>query len=502
MILENITSFVKKNFSRKDILFIIGLLFLYLLTRLLNLEKFPIFNDEGIYIRWAKTAWHDASWRFISLTDGKQPLQTWATIPFLKLFPDNALFAGRLFAVTTGLTALAGIFSLLFYLFDKKTAYIGSLLYIFTPYFLFYDRMALSDSGVNAGFVWILFFSIVLAKTIKLDIALIFGAAAGLALLTKSSAQVFLLLAALSPILFTGKERFGWKKVSNYYFLYLIVAGIAFAIYNIQRLSPFLHFVAEKNKVFVMTFGDFLKHPTAVAFHNLYTLPLYVSWEMGFGLTLVGLLGYFLIYKKEKALFFYLCLWLIALYVGVSLFTIVLYPRYVIFFSTLLLITAACFLTRNGNKIVSYGLALCLAISFIVFDYPIIFDVKNIPFPPVDRGQYLEGWTAGWGMQEIMDFARDKSHEKPVILLAEGDFGMTGDVLNVLLKRDDRISIKGYWPLTENDLVGNQKELTNNYVFIVMSHDNKLPENWPMTLINRYEKPNHKSTIYLLELIK
>src|SRR3989339_1863880 len=197
-----ILDFLKKTFTRKDVLLIILIASLFFLTRLINLDQFPIFSDEGIYIRWAKTAWHDASWRFISLTDGKQPLQTWGTIPFLKLFPDNALFAGRLFAVSTGLVSLIGVFSLLFYLFNKKSAYIGSLLYIFTPYFLFYDRLALSDSGVNAGFIWIFFFSVLLARTIRLDVALLFGIVGGTALLTKSSAQIFLLLGGLGPILF------------------------------------------------------------------------------------------------------------------------------------------------------------------------------------------------------------------------------------------------------------------------------------------------------------
>ncbi|MCX7955588.1 MAG: hypothetical protein N2593_00540, partial [Patescibacteria group bacterium] len=156
-----IVDFFKKNFSKKDWLIIFFLIFLFFATRLINLDKFPIFCDEGIYINWVKTAWHDASMRFISLTDGKQPLQTWATIPFLKLFPNNALFAGRLFAVFSGLFALVGVFLSSFYLFGKKTAFISSFLYIITPFFLFFDRMALVDSMVNASYIWMFFLSIV-----------------------------------------------------------------------------------------------------------------------------------------------------------------------------------------------------------------------------------------------------------------------------------------------------------------------------------------------------
>ena len=501
MIIENIFGFIRKHFSKKDIFVLLAILALFIVTRLINLDKFPIFNDEGIYIQWAKTAWHDASWRFISLTDGKQPLQTWGTIPFLKLFPDNALFAGRLFSVSTGFVSLVGIFSLLLYLFNKKSAYIGSLLYIFAPYFLFYDRLALSDSGVNAGFIWIFFFSVLLARTIRLDVALLFGIVGGIALLTKSSAQIFLLLGSLGPVLFISSfHKKDIYKAINFYFLFLITITMSFVIYNIQRLSPFLHFVSEKNKVFLLSFTDFIKTPFLVFFHNIQTLPLYVFWEMGFVLGIYGIIGWILLWKKNKRLFIFFSAWILLLFVGVSFFTRVMFPRYLIFFATLLLITSTIFITNLKQKIIKSLLLSFLFISFIIFDYSILFNVLDIPLPPVDRGQYLEGWTAGWGIKEIMEYARTKSQEKPVIILAEGDFGMTGDVLNVYMKRNDRIFIKGYWPLNYEKIIENKKELEKNYVFAVISHQNKLPTNLPLTLIKKYTKPGGESSIYLLEL--
>src|SRR3989338_11530911 len=231
----NIFTFLKKNITKKDIIFFFIILTIFFATRLVNLDKFPIFSDEGIYIHWAKVAWHDASWRFISLTDGKQPLQTWGTIPFLKLFPENALLAGRLFSVATGFAGLVGMFSLLYYLFNKKSAFIGSFIYVFTPYFLFYDRLALVDSAVNAGFIWILFLSLLLVKTLRLDVALIFGLVVGFSLLAKSSVRIFLALSALSPILLLEKnvKKFFLKSI-NYYLLFIISSALAFIIYNIQ----------------------------------------------------------------------------------------------------------------------------------------------------------------------------------------------------------------------------------------------------------------------------
>jgi 4-amino-4-deoxy-L-arabinose transferase-like glycosyltransferase len=205
--LKSIFKSVRKLFTFKDIAIVIVLSLLFFATRLINLDKFPIFNDEGIYIHWAKVAWHDSSWRFISLTDGKQPLQTWGTIPFLKLFSTNMVLGGRLFAVSTGFFALIGLFILLYYLFGKKAAFWGALFYILTPYFIFYDRMALVDSGVNAFFIWIFLFSILLVQNLDLATALLFGLIGGIGLLAKSSVRIFVALAAFAPILAYQKHK-------------------------------------------------------------------------------------------------------------------------------------------------------------------------------------------------------------------------------------------------------------------------------------------------------
>ncbi|PIY72318.1 hypothetical protein COY87_01570 [Candidatus Roizmanbacteria bacterium CG_4_10_14_0_8_um_filter_33_9] len=501
--IQSIFQWIKNHFSKKDIIFIAILAFFYFLIRLINLEQLPIFNDEGIYIHWAKVAWHDASWRFVSLTDGKQPLQTWGTIPFLKLFPDNALLAGRLFSVATGFFGLTGFFSLLFYIFNKKTALIGSLIYIITPYFLFYDRMAMVDSGVNAFFIWILFFSILLVKTIRLDVALLFGLVAGMGLLAKSSVRLFVGLSLLAPILINDSFiKFKKQKIKllSFFTLFAIVGFLAIAIYNIQRLSPFLHFVEEKNKTFVMTFGEWRQNPFAVLFHNLRTIPYYVFSELGWIIVPFGILGLRKLFIKDKKLFFYLIAWILTPYIGISLLTRVLFPRYIIFFGTLIVVFASYYLGTIKKQMLLIGSLLIILLGTLFFNYSILFDYSQIPFPPTDRGQYVESVTVGYGIKDIITYAREKSKEKPVIILAEGDFGMTGDILDVFLRKEDQIFIKGYWPLGDKELLQHQVDLQKNYVYIVTSHSLEYPKHWPVKFIKSYYKPNRSSVIYLLEL--
>lgn len=499
--LVKILEFLRKNFTLKDLLFIATLFILFFATRLINLEIFPIFTDEGIYIRWAKVAWRDSSWRFISLTDGRQPLQTWGTIPFLKLFPENALLAGRLFAVATGFAALLGTFILNFYLFKKRGAYIASLLYIFIPYFVFYDRMALVDSAVNAGFIWILFFSILLAQTLRLDVALLFGFTGGFVLLAKSSSRIFLILAAFAPILFLTKKRKEFiQKSINYFFLLGIVVAISLLFYNVQRLSQFFHYVEIKNTTFVMTFAEFRANPFQFFIGNIRIIPLYVIWEAGWFIVPFSLLGMWQMYKKNIRLFLYFLAFIVLPFLAIAFFAKVIFPRYLIFFASLLIATATYFFTTLKPNMQSLLVGLLLT-TMVVFDYPLLFNPLKANFPPVDRGQYVEGITAGWGLEELVQHVRENSTDKSSIILAEGDFGLVGDMLNVYLKDGDKIELQGKWPLNESQLYEYQPQLANKNVYVVFSHRNEFPEAWPIELVREYKKPiGQDKSLYLFKL--
>ncbi len=500
---EQIINWVKKNITKKDVFAAIGTVALFLATRLYNILLLPIFTDEGIYIHWAKIAWHDASQRFVSLTDGRQPLQTWGTIPFLKLFPNDPLLGGRFFSVATGLFALCGLFFLLYYLFGKKTAWIGVLLYIFTPYFLFYDRMALIDSGVNAFFIWILFLSIVLAKSLRLDIALLFGMVAGFGLLAKSSVQMFFGVSFCAAFLFIQYGKKPVLRILNYILLFAVSFALSQLIYRIQMLSPYMHYITGKNSTFVMTFGEWIRDPFAVVFSNLKTVPYFVFSESGWIIVPFALVALYFLFKKNIRLFVFFSFWLLVPYLGISFMTRVLFPRYIIFFGTLLVILTAYLLGQIKNAKLSAVLLSFIVGTLLIFEYPMWTNYQNIIFPPTDRGQYVIGTPVGYGIKEIVAFARAKSKEKPVIILAEGNFGLTGDLLNTyILPSDTNISIVGLWPLTKESLLPYQKDIGKNYVYVVTAHELSYPTDWPMKLLQTFYKATKTSAIMLFELTK
>ncbi len=505
--LSAIGRFLKKHITWTDVLVTFGIFTLYFASRVVRLDSFPIFTDEGIYIRWAKVAQADPNWRFISLTDGKQPLHTWGMIPFLKLFSTNLLLGGRAFSVLSGSVALAGIAVTAAYLYGKKYAgYVAALLYTITPMFLFYDRLALADSAVNAGAIWILFGSLVLVRTLRLDIALLMGLGSGIALLTKSSSQMFLGLSALAPITQLQKNTKNKSALLlTYYVLLAIVGIIAFTIYNVQRLSPYLYLVAEKNKTFVLTFGEFLKNPFALFWGNMHLIPWYVSAEMGYVLALFGVLGISMYAKKDWRHAAYLALWIILPYVAITAFAKVLFPRYVVYLASFLTLGATYWFVSTKRMWATLS-AVAVLLSASYMNYTIIFDQTQIPFPPVDRGQYIESFNAGWGVKDMISYARERSAQdgRPVKIIAEGNFGVIGDMLEASINRDDtNLSVSGYWPLGEEELKSEQKALKDHTVLVVFSHRQKpedIPGIWPIKFIKEYKKPGGHDPFLLYEL--
>src|SRR4030042_5714603 len=113
----------------------LGIVLVFFLLRLVNFTILPIFADEAIYIRWSQVMRTEPTLRFIPLSDGKQPLFMWLTIPFLKIFSDP-LLAGRALSTLAGFGSLIGIAFITWLLFkDKRLVLISSFLYAVLPFF-------------------------------------------------------------------------------------------------------------------------------------------------------------------------------------------------------------------------------------------------------------------------------------------------------------------------------------------------------------------------------
>ena len=307
-----------------------ALTILFFSSRLINLTLIPIFTDEAIYIRWGQIALQDPVHRFISLEDGKQPMFVWLMLPALKWISDP-LMAGRLVSVFSGSLSLVGLIALSWRLFGEKISLLTRFIYIISPFFLLYDRLALYDSLTTALMVWALFLTILMADLLRLDIALLLGMAIGTGFLTKSSARFALILRPSMLLLFDWKTKERGKRLFKLAGLGIVATLISKGIELILRLAPLSHIIGLKDHTFIVTNQEFIAHPFERFFGNLGGL---WSWIQSYATyPLMGLFVIGLIYglKKYRTKTAFLSLWFLVPFLALASFGKVLYPRYLLF---------------------------------------------------------------------------------------------------------------------------------------------------------------------------
>ncbi len=504
---------------KKEILLGFLILISFLVSRLIILGNFPIFTDEALYIRWAQIASQDANWRFISLTDGKQPMLIWFGMIFLRLIEDP-IVAVRLVSVVAGLFSLIGLWLLTYELFkSKRAAFVSSILYVAYPFAVVYDRLALYDSLVGAFAIYAIYFSILLVRKLRLDVALILGAILGAGMLTKTSANFSIILLPLTLILFNFKQKKILKKLFVLGLFAVVAIGIAEVLYNSLRLSPFFHIIKEKNTIFVYyPFSIPIMDNINLFLGNLrglltwlftYLTPFYLI------LILVSLLSKKFI-KEKLLLIAYFALPLIAL----ALFGRVIFPRFIFFMSLYLLPLAAVGLTQiidllnnylSKRKLNSYYAVSALAIILFTL-YPakvsmdFIFNPSKAAIASADNAQYISDWPAGGGVKESVKFFEDKSKDEKIFIGTEGTFGLMPYALEIYLANNPNVIIKGYWPIEEipAEVLESAKKMPTYFIFyqpcIACEYAGDAPDDWPLKKISEFKKNDRVYyTVYSVE---
>ena len=427
------------------VLILVG--FLILATR--NLTRLPIFVDEAIYLRWAQIAWHDPSWRFISLTDGKQPFYIWLVIPFMKMIADP-LAAGRAASVFSGLLTVVGMGYLGWLLKDKRLGFYAMLLTALSPYLYFYYRFGIMESTLVASVIWVINFSILLARTSRLDMALLLGMITGLSLLVKSSALFFCLIIPF-PFFFTQeKSKLSRRFVLKYLALVAIAWILAAVIYNIQRLSPWMNVIAEKNAFFTVPYSEIFAEPSRLwgNFLNVW------RWQVAYStipVLLFSLWGLFRFWQQNRRLTLLNLAWLFGPVVGTVAIARLFAPRYIIYATPFVLLLAAYGLVAIKNRSQRWFLAAVVSIWPLILIGRLILDPIHFPYVSVDEG-YVNGWSAGNGTKQIAAWAVDRLRTHPEIskltIYTEGTFGILPHGLELYAKDERGLENIGLYPIS------------------------------------------------------
>lgn len=506
--------FIRKHLSE----ILLGLLIsaFYLTLRLIFLDKLPIFTDEAIYTRWAQIALNDSAWRFIPLTDGKQPMFVWLVILFMKFIKDP-LIAARLVSVASGFFTLVGLWFLTNELFkNKKIAYLSSLLYVFYPFAVVYDRMALYDSMVGTFYVWALYFSVLLVRKLRLDIAYTLGFVIGAGILTKTSNFFSIYLLPFLLILFNFEKKTLLPRLARFILFSLFSAAIAYGLYNVLRLSPLFQMISAKNAVFVYPISEWINHPFTFFIGNLHGQ---LSWlteylTLPYLLLLLISLAFFKNFFKEKLL---LLVYFALPFMALALFGKVIFPRFIFFMSLMLLPICALglnyvfdFLFKKQAllklKISKIQLAILISLLFIIYpafvSFQFAYDPINSKIAKADNSQYVNSWAGGWGVTESVAFFRQKAKDQKIFIATEGTFGLMPAGLELYLVSNKNVTIKGYWPVDEipSDVLRFASRMPSYFIFYQKNHL-VIPPSFPLKLLFQVRQGNSDSFYRVYQII-
>jgi hypothetical protein len=335
--------------------------------------------------------------------------------------------------------------------------------------------------------VWSLFFSLLLAKFRRLDLALILGFILGLAWLTKSPAIYFIVLSFLTYLVFNLHHL---KSI----FLPIISAFISFLIYNILRLGPQFHMISLRNRDYIWSLSEILKHPLdPLKPHLSDTITIfgqYISWPLLI-FSFIGLF-LFLFYQKNKQILTVFS-WFILPLIANCAMTKVFTARYILFVLPPLIILLAnglsVFFKNNLSRLL---FLLILLIPNILWINKISLNPFMVHLPATESG-YLSGWLSGWGIKEASNFLKDRSTQANVIVGTEGSFGTLPDGLQIYVDHVPQLTViglgLGFTGIPDN-LVNARDFGDEVYLLINQSRLSLSSKSLDkLTLINTYPKP-------------
>jgi 4-amino-4-deoxy-L-arabinose transferase-like glycosyltransferase len=491
---------------------------IYLLTRLINLTSVPVFGDEAIYLRWSQLIKNVETLRFIPLTDGKQPLYMWLTVPFLKLVSDP-LVAGRLLSVIIGLFSLIGLcFTFALYLnYSSKNrqphlfiiesltknplfSLIPGLIYLFLPLTFFFDRLALPDGLLSFFGIMTLFFTLLLAKYPRLDLSIFLGLILGLAWITKSPAIYFVVLSFLGFIILSRSKKYYYPLISIF---------LGFIIYNLLRLGPQFQQIALRNRDYIWPLSKILKQPLDPFIPHLKDLFVFYLQYLSFPLLILSLVGFILYFFKTKSLsrlsFFILCFYLLPTIANLAMAKIFT-GRYLLFTTPALIILISLSLIKffhHSHRIFQsfYRQLLVVILCFLPNLYWLTL-VSFKPFQvklPTSESGYLEGWTAGWGIKQVSDYLISRSKNYNVIVGTEGYFGTLPDGLQIYTDSLPHLTVFGLDPeLTQIPFKLIDAKNFGDDVYLLLNSPKKPLDQSSLdrlTLIKNFSKPDGSSLL-------
>ena len=450
---------------------------LFLITRLVNLETFPLHGDEATYIYWGQIAASGPEQRLISMWGGRQPLHTWIVAALVPLV-DPILAPARLISVLAGTLTALGVMLLVRKLFSMRVAFVATFLYILSPYATQFDRQVFQDGMISAEAIWTLYLTVLTFERPRWPASIGLGIVIGMALLTKSTSWLFIPLIIFGFLAF---PRSKWKSRSIRAAPHLLVAlAMGGALYYfLFGSSPAAADLGRWASVFTYSIGELLGFPFDAWGNNLGLivrwLVTYLTWPIF--LALLAALGAMLVWLSRpdarasaievadqpartsgrKVLL--VAIWGIVPTMAHVILAKGLYARYIVFVTPLLLILVAVLIDYIATRLAQWPafsrfkpsplLAGLVALLIAVPAYQtamLVFAPQNFNFDVADREAYYD--RALWARAPLAQHLRDTASSQPVTLLT--NFGMDAVLIGetVSLPHGEKsVRLSPLWPV-------------------------------------------------------
>ena len=340
---------------------------------------------------------------------------------------------------------------------------VAALLAATCPYLVFYDRLTAPDSLFVTESVLAAWLSLRVARAAwaphggaraAAGAGAALGGAIGLAMLTRQNFSYLLwLLPALAFFAWRPEESSvpGRAAARRFLLSLLVTIPVAAVLWSPYLLasSPwdvltriFYHprYVGGSTTAagwLVRSLGHLFEMLSPAGWYVTYLTPPIALLALG------GLLWMFR--RGAGRLAGFLLGWSLLMLTPLALFAGVLFPRYGLPAAVPLLVAAAYPLAgvwSGGRRAVAAASALVLAIAWpVAASTRQWLDWRRQPFVDVDRAQFVRGWTAGSAIEEAIDFIRDRSREKPLVVI-----NLLGDLspnlaVTVAFERDPRVRV-------------------------------------------------------------
>lgn len=400
------------------------ILFFYFASRLVWLAKYPIFNDESIYLRYGRVMLTVPNQAWYSLSDsGKQPLMYWLYGVAMSLIQDP-LVAGRIVTVLLAAATPLACYLLGTAVAGRRAGIIAACMAILAPLLLFFDRLALVDSVLTALFAWILVVLVRFDSKHALLNGMFLGVLVGTSLWIKSTGIIFAGI-ALVGLMYVYKKNVLTQLLPGITGFGFMVLMVFLPLYLRPEYAHVIAMAHEYTYSLSELFTSGLGH---VPGNMLNLMLVYAGY-----LTPVALVCIFfkrnITEKGPRILFFS---WLASVGMLV-IFARSVHGRYLLFTTIpVIVLTATVVSRRFWLTVITLMPMAALSIILVLNPSGFFHLYPQWRVYQSEANQYIDGWSSGYGVKEALEAVDKDRNEKPAIIATRWDSGNPEDAMYVL----------------------------------------------------------------------